>query len=163
MMDALSPMEIANLDAVVQIEQQVYEFPWSRNHFVDSLAAGHWAFVIRHPVLPNSCLTGYYLAMLILDEVHLLNMTVDVPYQGQGLGHSMLKDFIGRSIQLGAKSLWLEVRQSNRRAQHIYQDVGFSKIATRPHYYPSAHMKREDAVLMKMKIENLHESSYGLV
>jgi [ribosomal protein S18]-alanine N-acetyltransferase len=163
MIGALSPMEVADLDAVVQIEQQVYEFPWSRNNFVDSLTAGYWAFVIRHPVLLNSCLTGYYLAMVILDEVHLLNMTVDVPYQGQGLGHFMLKDLIGRSTQWGAKSLWLEVRQSNRRAQHIYQDVGFSKIATRPHYYPSAHMQREDAVLMKMEIENLRESSHGLV
>jgi hypothetical protein len=40
-------MHLAHLPAVLAIEQAVYPFPWSHGNFVDSLAAGHGAQVLR--------------------------------------------------------------------------------------------------------------------
>ena len=34
----LAPMQIADLDEVVAIENEVHSHPWSRGNFVDSLA-----------------------------------------------------------------------------------------------------------------------------
>ena len=43
----LSPMTVAELNAVVAIEAAAYEFPWTRGNFIDSLAAGYLARVLR--------------------------------------------------------------------------------------------------------------------
>ena len=37
------PLTLADLDAVMAIEQSVYPFAWSRGNFIDSLAAGYSA------------------------------------------------------------------------------------------------------------------------
>ena len=42
----LLPMGITQLDAVLEIERQAYEFPWTHGNFIDSLAAGYVARVI---------------------------------------------------------------------------------------------------------------------
>jgi ribosomal-protein-alanine N-acetyltransferase len=89
--------------------------------------------------------------MLVLDEAHLLNLTVAPAYQGQGYGRALL-DFIAhqaRSYRAG--SLLLEVRPSNHRALHIYQRYGFAAIGTRRGYYP-AHNTREDAIVMRVAL-----------
>jgi len=49
--------------------------------------------------------------------------------------------------KLGARSLFLEVRPSNRAAQALYTRFGFRRIAVRRGYYP-AHAGREDALVL---------------
>ena len=39
----VTPMTVAELNAVVLIEASAYDFPWTRGNFIDSLAAGYWA------------------------------------------------------------------------------------------------------------------------
>ena len=55
--------------------------------------------------------------------------------------------------QRGARQLWLEVRESNDRARAIYQRHGFAEVGKRKGYYPAAHGRREDAVVMSLAIE----------
>ena len=50
----------------------------------------------------------------------------------------------------GAQWLWLEVRASNLRAQHIYQVHGFRRVGERKRYYPADQGQREDAVVMSL-------------
>jgi ribosomal-protein-alanine N-acetyltransferase len=41
---------------------------------------------------------------------------------------------------------------SNTRAQRIYECHGFRRVAERKGYYPSAAGKREDALVMSLKL-----------
>jgi len=43
----LRPMSLADLPAVMAIENAIYAFPWTPGNFRDSLAAGYdcWAYV----------------------------------------------------------------------------------------------------------------------
>jgi ribosomal-protein-alanine N-acetyltransferase len=143
------PMSPARLDAVVAIEQAVYAFPWSRGNFVDSLAAGYLAEVL---VDAAGSVIGYYVAMAGVDEMHLLNLTVRPKLQGRGHGRAMLDALVVHSRGGGARSLWLEVRESNVHARQVYQRYGFAQVGVRRGYYP-APLGREDAVVMSMTLD----------
>jgi [ribosomal protein S18]-alanine N-acetyltransferase len=41
---------------------------------------------------------------------------------------------------------------SNKRAQRIYERQGYRRVGERKRYYPAAHGKREDAVVMSLRL-----------
>jgi ribosomal-protein-alanine N-acetyltransferase len=87
-----------------------------------------------------------------VEEMHLLNITVAPARQGQGWGHMMLDALSLWSRSQGAKVLWLEVRQSNARALHVYERYGFRRVGLRKDYYPLDRQKREHAVVMSLPL-----------
>ena len=147
----LTPMGAADVDAVMAIETGVYPFPWTRGNFIDSLAAGYVAQLLRDG--RAGPLLGYYVALAGVDEMHLLNITVAAAHQRQGHARFMLADLIERSRAVRARRLWLEVRASNAVALAIYRHFGFREQGLRAGYYPAAHGKRENAVVMSFEIE----------
>ena len=123
-------MTVRDIDAVQAIEAAAYSFPWTRGNFIDSLAAGYLAEVLEDDGVP----LGYFVAMAGVDELHLLNITVAPPFQGQGHGQ-----------------LLLEVRRSNPRAQALYRRCGFVEVGLRRGYYPAL-QGREDAIVMSLSL-----------
>ena len=141
-------LTLARLDAVLAVEQQAYTHPWTRGNFTDALASGYQAQVL----MAGDHLLGYFVAMLGVDEVHLLNITVTPEYQRQGWARVLLDALALWSRGRGAQWLWLEVRTSNQRAQQIYQVHGFRRVGERKRYYPAADGQREDAVVMSFAL-----------
>ncbi len=141
------PMTEADLDAVMAIEPHIYSHPWTRGNFVDSLASGYSAWVL----LDGAKIIGYSLMMLVLDEAHLLNLSIAKAYQKRGLGRLLLEHMIANARQHGAANMFLEVRPSNISAIALYENIGFNEMAIRRGYYP-AHNGREDAVLMGLAL-----------
>ena len=90
-------------------------------------------------------------AMQGVDEVHLLNITVDPRYQGQGWGRVLLDALALWARAQRAQWLWLEVRTGNARAQQVYQRYGYRRVGERKNYYP-AEGGREDAIVMSYKL-----------
>lgn len=144
----LETMTESRLGEVVALERRVYEHPWTHGNFVDSLRAGYHARML----VAGTALIGYYVAMKGVDEVHLLNITVAPEHQGQGWGRLMLDALALWSRGESAQWLWLEVRASNARAQRIYERQGYHKVGERRHYYPAGRGRREDAVVMSLKL-----------
>jgi ribosomal-protein-alanine N-acetyltransferase len=139
------PMQPADLDAVMAIEPVIYPYPWSRGNFSDSLAAGHSCWILEQ----NRCIVGYSVLMLVLDEAHLLNISIAAGHQGRGLGRALLAHMQDTARQHGAQQMFLEVRPSNTPALRLYESFGFNEMAIRRGYYP-ARGGREDAILMGM-------------
>ena len=142
-------MTVADLDAVLAIENVVYEFPWTRGNFIDSLAAGYSARLLRDA---QGGLRAYWVAMPGVQEMHLLNLTVAPAWQHRGLGRAMLDSLVAVSCEAGAEFLWLEVRQSNQRARAVYERYGFAAVGARRSYYPAAAGTREDACVMRLAV-----------
>jgi ribosomal-protein-alanine N-acetyltransferase len=140
---ALRPMGLADLGRVMDIERELYAFPWSEGNFRDSLKAGYSCWVCERAGL----VIGYGVMMLAADEAHVLNVAIARPWQGQGLGRHLMGHLIGLAQTYGAREMFLEVRPSNRVARRLYQHLGFNEIATRRNYYPAVG-GREDAILM---------------
>jgi ribosomal-protein-alanine N-acetyltransferase len=143
-------MQVSDLAEVLAIEQAAYPVPWSKGNFIDSLAAGYPALVLRDQ---QGLMLGYMLALKGPDEMHLLNLALLPGQQGRGLARLMLDELCRLSRQQDCDSLWLEVRQSNSRARRFYQRYGFEEVGMRPAYYPMLQGQREDAVLMNLTLD----------
>ncbi len=141
------PLTVADLGAVLAIENAAYEFPWTRGNFIDALAAGNHAQGLRDAA---GTLCAYCVAMAGVQEMHLLNLTVAPPCQHRGLARLMLDALVAASGAADARWLWLEVRESNQRAQAVYRRYGFEPIGVRRGYYPAAGGQREDAIVMRL-------------
>jgi ribosomal-protein-alanine N-acetyltransferase len=142
-------MRVPDLTEVIAIERQAYPVPWSHGNFVDSLAAGYPAEVLRGP---RAELLGYWAAMPGVDELHLLNITVAPLWQGRGLAVVMLDRIVAECRRRGLTQLWLEVRVSNDRAREVYRRYGFAEVGKRRAYYPVVEGPREDAILMSLSV-----------
>lgn len=143
----LEPMTEGRLDEVVAIERLAYGHPWTRGNFADSIRSGYHAQLLT----AGDAVLGYFVAMKGVDEVHLLNITVTPACQRQGWGRIMLDALSLWTRAQGAQWLWLEVRVSNRRAQHVYERYGFRRVGDRKNYYP-ADQGREDAIVMSLQL-----------
>ncbi len=139
--EALTPQR---LDVVLATEQQAYAHPWSRSHFLDCLRSGYQIQLL----LAGETLLGYFVAMLGVEEAHLLNITVAPQHQRQGWAHVMLDALAIWAKGQGAQWLWLEVRVGNLRALQVYEAQGFRRVGERKNYYPAVDGQREGAVVM---------------
>lgn len=141
-------MQIDDLDAVMMIEPLIYPYPWTRGNFSDSLNSGYSAWVLMR----NETIIGYALVMMVLDEAHLLNLSIAKNFQKQGLGRLLLEYMIQIAKNHQAANMFLEVRSSNIPAIALYENMGFNEMAIRRNYYPADQKifksGREDAVLM---------------
>ena len=143
----LRPMTASDLDAMMAIERVNFPFPWTEGNFKDSINSGYICLVMEQ----GKELMGYAVLMMVLDEAHLLNISVAKSYQGQGWGRYLLVQMMEIGREKGGLNMFLEVRPSNRSALRLYESMGFNEMGIRPGYYP-AHNGREDAVLMGMAL-----------
>lgn len=139
----IRPMREADLPRVLEIERESFHTPWGRWAFLVEMKPPGHAFVCE----VQDQVVGYMVLRIIRDEAHLMNIAVDSPWRGKGLGKAMLRFAIDLCAQKGVTSIWLEVRESNHRAIALYRKMGFVPIARRVKYYQDT---GEDALLMEL-------------
>lgn len=143
----LRPMAEADLPAVLEIENAIYDFPWTAGNFRDSLAAGYRCWLYLY----DSVLIGYAVMMLAADEAHLLNLSIAAPQQRKGRGSLLLQRVCEAARASGARLIFLEVRPSNSAGVRLYQRHGFQRVGLRRDYYP-AQAGREDALIYSLPL-----------
>lgn len=136
-----------DLDAVIQIEQASYPFPWTRGIFEECLRAGYACFGLQL----DTFLVGYSVYNWGAGESHLLNLCIHPDWQKKGYGKILLEHSISHARSLECHVMFLEVRPSNVDAAVLYRRRGFEEVGTRPAYY-EALAGREDAVVMRLDL-----------
>jgi [ribosomal protein S18]-alanine N-acetyltransferase len=136
-------MTLADVDAVLNIEQAVQAYPWTRGNFVDALCHGYMCSVDEL----DGEIRGYAILMPVLDEAELLNIGVLAAQQRKGVGRVMLLDMLDIACAKNMLRVFLEVRSSNAAALALYRSAGFSEIGVRRDYYQNANGS-EDAITM---------------
>lgn len=145
-MQAQDAEALAALDALANAQ---HPNPWNEHHFADSLQCGYDCQLLRDE---EGMLVGYYVAMSVLDEVHLLNLAVHPAQQGRGCGQALMLHLHMAAIRAQASCVWLEVRQSNERALRLYERLGYQCMAMRKDYYPVSGGAREGAWQMRLDL-----------
>ena len=136
-------MTEADLDAVAEAEGRIHPFPWTRGNFADSLTAGHGGWL----AFEDGGMIGYAVMMQVLDEAHLLNISVLPELQRSGRGSALLVRLLDLARTQAATRMLLEVRDGNLGARDFYRRHGFDRIGRRRDYY-QCHEGREDAIVM---------------
>ena len=141
------PMREIELPSVLEIENAIYEHPWTRGNFADSLRAGYQCWTYRL----GTRLLGYFVLIVAAGEAHLLNLSVAAESQRRGYGAALLAESIRIARALGGRNVYLEVRPTNRAAQALYARFGFRHVALRRGYYPAG-TQREDALVFTLAL-----------
>ncbi len=135
-------MTEADLDAVLKIEYAAFSHPWTRGIFLDGLKSYEiWL------MFEGNQQVGHGVINVIIDEAHLLNITVKPESQGRGLGLLLLDKLMKRAFELNGRECFLELRASNQSAYRLYERYGFNEVGRRRDYYPAVG-GREDALVM---------------
>lgn len=139
----ICPMTVAELDEVLAIETDSYPHPWSTVHFLDELDSPHSFPLVA--LNPEGVVLGYICPMLVLDEGHILNVAVGLPFRGEHVGQLLVEHVLADCRVRGASFVSLEVRVSNCAAIALYARLGFIETGRRIKYYENG----EDAFLME--------------
>lgn len=136
-----------DLDKVIEIEEAVYPYPWTRGIFYDCLNTGYLCQVLEI----NGKIIAYAVMSVAVGEAHLLTIVVPADEQGKSYGKKMLNKMIQRAAEKNASTMYLEVRTSNKIAIQLYHERGFNELGIRTGYYPSDN-GREDALILALDL-----------
>lgn len=146
----ITPMRLADLDDVMEIERLSFRAPWTRQVFVEELDR-EWAHidVVRDRAGPRGRVVAFCNYWLVRDEVHILNIATHP--EGRRAGHAsrLLQHVIEFSRRHRCRYLTLEVRRSNAGAIKLYRSFGFRPVGIRPNYYVE---DNEDAIVMLLEL-----------
>ncbi len=140
---AIRSGDIADLGAVVRIEQESFGDPWSRAALLTELQPSplHLALVAEWA----DEVVGYLMAWLVADELHVLNIAVAGRARRRGAGAALLAAAMDVARRSGQRVVTLEVRVTNLGAQRFYARLGFQQEGVRRGYYPDT---GEDALIL---------------
>jgi ribosomal-protein-alanine N-acetyltransferase len=141
---SIRPMQVADLQGVMHVEQSAYVSPWRLEDFYRELTMNQLAhyFVAEQ----NGEIVAFVGIWLMVDEVHITNIAVYQEHRGKKIGEQLLLFILDEAKRLGAVRTILEVRVSNSRAQNLYVKHRFRFVGLRRNYY---HDNGEDAFLME--------------
>jgi ribosomal-protein-alanine acetyltransferase len=97
-------------------------------------------------------LLGFLIAHRIAADWELENILVATHARRKGLGAFLLNHFISQARESQAKSIFLEVRESNQSARSLYEKLGFANIGSRENYYANP---QENAVLCRLNLPHI--------
>ena len=140
----ISPIEPSDFDRLYLIEQAAHAVPWS----LGTLKNNQGDRYLNLKIGEESRIDGFAICQTVLDEATLFNIAVNPQQQGLGLGRRLLSELMTQLKQKSILTLWLEVRESNKKAQALYDSLGFNQVDIRKNYYPTPDGKRENAVVM---------------
>ncbi|MBI3016550.1 MAG: ribosomal protein S18-alanine N-acetyltransferase [Deltaproteobacteria bacterium] len=140
--------ELKDLPNIEALEKQSFPDPWSLTLFEELLANPSQSLYVAQK---EKDVVGYMAFWKILDEVHILNLCVALPYRKEGIGGQLLQFCLNQYSVSNVGLFSLEVRQSNKKAQHLYQKFGFEIKAIRKNYYPN----HEDAFVMILDLNHI--------
>ena len=140
-------MALEDINLVMQLENEVYQFPWTDRIFKDCIRVGYdcWLAYLENTVVAHAVIS------IAAGESHILNLTVTRNHQGKGIGKKFIQFLLNIARNKQAQIMMLEVRPSNIRAINCYSAAGFNEIGCRKDYYPAPNGK-EDALLFAKQI-----------
>jgi [ribosomal protein S18]-alanine N-acetyltransferase len=134
-----------DLEAVAAIERESFGDPWSASEFESVLTLGHTIFLVASSAADER-ITGYVVALAVMDEAEILNVAVSPALRGHGIGGRLLDAALAEVEKRGALSVFLEVRLSNTSARALYGSRRFVDVSRRKGYYRNP---SEDALVMR--------------
>lgn len=135
-------MTAADIEAVAELEANIFSMPWSVQGFADTLCREDVLFLVA---CEEEQLLGYSGVYCTADEGEITNVAVSQSARRRGVGRALLETLIGALDDRGIFRVVLEVRASNEPAICLYEQQGFAVVGTRKNFYEKP---TEDAYVM---------------
>ncbi|MBA2504247.1 MAG: ribosomal protein S18-alanine N-acetyltransferase [Pyrinomonadaceae bacterium] len=147
----ISPMAEADLREIGEIERTTGLSIWGEEAYRAELEKGNSIMLVavsaarEFDAEQQRRVSGFIVARVTADEVHINNVAVREGARGQGLGSLLLAAALDQAKRARAQMAVLEVRASNRAAQMLYVKHNFVVAGRRRNYYKTP---PEDALVM---------------
>lgn len=145
----IAPMELWDIDGVMEIEYASFAIPWSREAFEEELTNNkHAVYIVAKQ---GNKVIGYGGMWKVLEEGHITNIAVHPDFRRMRVGYAIVEALTQIAKNKGIGSMTLEVRENNIAAQGLYRKFGFEVVGRRKKYYAD---NNEDALIMTMVMIN---------
>lgn len=143
-------MTLEDIPAVVALDRMSFSMPWPERSFrfelTDNPASRCWVAEFDERVV------GMVVVWLFVDEAHVATIATHPEYRRQGIARKLLTYILQAAMREGARTSFLEVRESNSPAQEMYRKFGYVEVGRRKRYYKD---NDEDAILMSLEQINV--------
>lgn len=143
-------MTLEDVPAVVDLDQKSFSLPWPERSFrfelTDNPASRCWVAELDGKIV------GMIVVWLIVDEAHVATIATHPDFRRKGIAKRLLSHALQKLMDQGARSSFLEVRESNIVAQEMYRKFGYEETGRRRRYYKD---NDEDAILMNLDALNV--------
>lgn len=138
-------LEEKHLLKVAKIEADNFSEPWSYEAIKGTIGNPLYNFYCL--VDNEEELYGYVGMSTCAPESEIVSVAIDDRYKGQGLSKVVLNAAIEFEKKKGIEKIFLEVRESNSVAIHLYEKTGFVRIGRRENFY---RFPNEAAIIMEL-------------
>lgn len=139
-------IEIEDINRIFEIEKASFPSPWTKETLKMQICS---PIALNYLLEVHERIVGYIMCLLAYDECHVLSLAVDPKFRKKGYATKLLSYTLSTLKQRGVKYVFLEVRENNFVAIHLYLKFGFEIIGRRKGYYQDT---KEDALLMRLRL-----------
>ena len=142
----------SDIDSVLEIENLCFKDPWKREDILTDLKQNPYS----HPAvieLHNDAMglrqvCGFCIYWVTFDSATICQIAVHPELQHFHIGSELFEEVISDIKAKKARTITLEVRESNNVAINFYKKFGFKISHTKPGYY----LNGEDAIYMILEV-----------
>ena len=142
MIKKLTINDIDYIEQIFNLEKDIFKNSAFSKESTENLVKADNSFIYAYLVDEKVC--GYLMVLDSIDVYEILAIATVEEYRNKGIAQELLD-------KIKTKDIFLEVRESNKKAINFYKKNNFKQISIRKGYYSDP---TEDAIIMKMEVNN---------
>ena len=146
---SIRPASEDDAQKIAAVESRVHKAPWSADSVLAELKKSHAHVWVVTDDETDEEVYAYIVFVDQEDAYEILNVAVDLPHRGTGLGQTLVRKVVSEAIRAGRKRVILNVRKSNTGALELYQKQNFTVRHVRKAFYSDG----EDAYEMAVELD----------
>ena len=142
MIKKLTINDVDYIEQIFNLEKNIFKNSAFSKESTENLVKADNSFIYAYLVDEKVC--GYLMVLDSIDVYEILAIATVEEYRNKGIAQELLD-------KIKTKDIFLEVRESNKKAINFYKKNNFKQISIRKGYYSDP---TEDAIIMKMEANN---------
>jgi ribosomal-protein-alanine N-acetyltransferase len=141
-----------DMPAVLGIENESFEFPWTEEEFIRCLRQRDCIGMVAEY---SEQVVGFMIYELHRTRIHVLSFAVHPDFRRQSVGSAMITKLVSKLAYQRRNRIVLEVRETNLSAQLFFRSLGFRATGVLRNFYEDS---TEDAFMMQFQAMSAEES-----
>jgi ribosomal-protein-alanine N-acetyltransferase len=125
--------QVKDIFYIVKLEKKVFNQSLGEKFILQELIDNPFSHYFVYE--KGNEVIGYIGFRVYDNQAEMMNFAILPDHQNDGLGNELLMYCIDYLMDLKVEMITLEVRKSNKKAQHIYEKLGFKVSHIRKKYY----------------------------
>lgn len=142
MIKKLTINDVDYIEQIFNLEKDIFKNSAFSKESTENLVKADNSFIYAYLIDEKVC--GYLMVLDSIDVYEILAIATVEEYRNKGIAQELLE-------KIKTKDIFLEVRESNKKAINFYKKNNFKQISIRKGYYSDP---TEDAIIMKMEVNN---------